>query len=251
MRKSTNSDQYFAEKEEKAVVDYIRSDSVGEKNKIYNEILYEPFNKMIQSILRRYPVHIGNYAIEEVEENALTHLIEKMVTFDPDRITKTGKKTKAFSYCQTIIRNYYKDHSTKSYAEKIGHLCFEDYSDEIENRSDYQYENEDDDTNMLDKLLSNVITEIVSIIELDKSLKRNEIIVGEAIVNILQNWDRLFTEESPDGKYNKRVTNKFEKNKILFYIKEQTELTTKEIRAAIKPFKIMYFSMKDSYLSEE
>ena len=44
---------YFAEREEQAVIDYINSDSVDEKNRIYNEILIEPFRKMIESILRR------------------------------------------------------------------------------------------------------------------------------------------------------------------------------------------------------
>ena len=61
---------------------------------IYNTILIEPFKKMVQSILRKYPIHIGNYEIEEVEENVLTHLIENMVKFNPDKITKSGKKTK-------------------------------------------------------------------------------------------------------------------------------------------------------------
>lgn len=78
-KKSTNL--YFGEREENAVVDYISSDSFDEKNKIYNDILIEPFRKMIQSILRRYPIHIGNYDMEEVESYALSHLIEHMVKY--------------------------------------------------------------------------------------------------------------------------------------------------------------------------
>ena len=104
-KETKNNIPYFAKREEQAVIDYINSNSSEEKNRIYNEILIEPFRKMIQSILRRYPIHIGNYSMEEVEENALTHLIEHMVKFDPNKITKKGIKTKAYSYCQTIIRN--------------------------------------------------------------------------------------------------------------------------------------------------
>lgn len=110
MRKRKN-EHYFAEKEEQAVIDYITTDSKEVKNQIYREILIEPFKKMIQSILRKYPIHIGNYEITEVESNALTHLLEQMVKYKQDTITKSGNKTKAFSYCQTIVRNYYKDHS--------------------------------------------------------------------------------------------------------------------------------------------
>jgi hypothetical protein len=242
--------QYFAEKEEQAVINYINSNSSEEKNRIYNEILLEPFRKMIQSILRRYPIHIGNYDMEEVESNALTHLIEHMVKFNPYKITKSGNKTKAFSYCQTIIRNYYKDHSKKSYTEKKINLSFDDYVDEINEISEYRYELETDTHYQLEKLIKSVIDKIEEKIGENSVLKKNEIIVGDAIMNILKNWHLLFMEDSPDGKYNKKITNKFAKNKILFFLKEQTGLSTKEIRIAIKPFKEIYFFEKVGYIDD-
>ena len=241
---------YFAEREEQAVLDYINSDSVEEKNQIYNEILIEPFRKMIQSILRRYPIHIGNYDMEEVESNALTHLIEHMVKFNPDKVTKSGNRTKAFSYCQTIIRNYYKDHSKKSYTEKKVNLSYDDYIDEINEGVEYSYEMEQDNQHQLELLIQGVIGKIEDKIDNDPSMKKNEIIVGDAIVNVLKNWHVLFMEDSPEGKYNKRVTNKFAKNKILLFLKEQTCLSTKEIRIAIKPFKEIYFLEKIDYMED-
>jgi hypothetical protein len=241
---------YFAEREEQAVLDYINSDSVEEKNQIYNEILIEPFRKMIQSILRRYPIHIGNYDMEEVEANALTHLIEHMVKFNPNKVTKSGNRTKAFSYCQTIIRNYYKDHSKKSYTEKKVNLSYDDYIDEINEGVEYSYEMEQDNQHQLEMLIQGVIVKIEDKIDNDPAMKKNEIVVGDAIVNVLKNWHVLFMEDSPEGKYNKRVTNKFAKNKILLFLKEQTMLSTKEIRIAIKPFKEIYFLEKIDYMEE-
>ena len=241
---------YFAEREEKAVLNYINSNSAEVKNQIYNEILIEPFRKMIQSILRRYPIHIGNYNMDEVESNALTHLIEHMVKFNPDKITKSGNKTKAFSYCQTIIRNYYKDHSKKSYTEKKINLSFDDYVDEINENTEYTYEMEMESHHQLEKLIKTLIEKIEDKINNDPTMKKNEIIVGDAIANVLKNWHLLFMEDSPDGKYNKRITNKFAKNKILFFLKEQTQLSTKEIRIAIKPFKEIYFLEKIDYLDD-
>ena len=250
MKEELESVPYFAEREEQAVVDYINSNSAEEKNKIYNEILIEPFRKMIESILRKYPIHIGNYGMAEVESNALTHLIEHMVKFNPDKITKSGVKTKAFSYCQTIIRNYYKDHSKKSYTEKKINLCYDDYVDEINENIEYSYEIEEGSHNQLEKLIKTVIDKIEDRIDNDPTMKKNEIIVGDAIVNILKNWNVLFTEDSPDGKYNTRITNKFAKNKILLFLKEQTQLSTKEIRIGIKPFKEIYFIEKIDYLDD-
>jgi len=242
--------QYFAEREEQAVIDYINSDSLEEKNKIYNEILIEPFRKMIESILRRYPIHIGNYDMEEVESNALTHLIEHMVKFNPNKITKSGNITKAFSYCQTIIRNYYKDHSKKSYTEKKTNLSFDDYVDEINENIEYTYEMELESQHQLEKLINGVVKKIEDRIDNDPTIKKNEILVGDAIANVLKNWQVLFMEDSPEGRYEKRVTNKFAKNKILLYLKEQTGLSTKEIRIGIKPFKEIYFIEKLDYLED-
>jgi hypothetical protein len=283
------NEPYFAEREEQAVLDYILSDSLEEKNRIYNQILVEPFRKMKETILRRYPIYIGNYNMNEVESNALTHLIEHMIKYRPFIIERNGGEvdkwiklndsfrfiypkdaeeklkslvdsddgfqyrifsSKAYSYCQTIIRNYYKDHGKKSYSEKKINLSFDDYVDEINENIDYSYELELETQHYLEKLINNIIFKIEDKIDNDPSMKKNEIIVGDAIVNVLKNWHILFMEDSSDGKYNKRITNKFAKNKILLFLKEQTNLSTKEIRIAIKPFKEIYFLKKIEYLED-
>jgi hypothetical protein len=278
MRKSKN-EKYFAEREEQAVFDFILEPSDSIRNDIYNKILLKPFKKMIESILRRYPIHIGNYDIKEVEANALSHLIEHMIKYRPFIIewNKTGSEkwtklpmdyrffyvedanemlkslieqknslnyriffSKAFSYCQTIIRNFYKDHSKKSYNEKKANTNYDDYAEEINNERDYQYEMDDNEKDELENIIKSVIKKIETRLDTDTQLKRNEFIVGDAIINVLKNWHLLFLEDTPEGKYNKKITNKFAKNKILLYFKEQTGLSTKEIRLSIKPFKELY-----------
>ncbi len=247
MKKGKDTPNYFGKREEQAVLDFINSDSVVERNQIYNEILKEPFRKMKETILRRYPIHIGNYDITQVESDALTHMIEHMVKFDPDRIGKSGNKTKAYSYCQTILRNYYKDHSKKSYNEKKINLPYEDYAEELNNNVELSYEIDNNPMHHLDVLINTIINKIELIIDDDPLIKWNEMIVGDAIINVLRNWCVLFQEDSPEGKFNKRVTNKFAKNKVLLLLKEQTGLSTKEIRIAIKPFKDIYFLEKINY----
>ena len=282
---------YFADKQEQAVINYIISDSREERNRIYNRTLREPFRKMIQSILRRYPIHIGNYEMEEVEQNALSHLIEHMVKYKPfiierKKVDSEEKKwyklgdrgrfmfieyakekleelndgndgydyrifySRAYSYCQTIVRNYFKDHSKKSYNEKKVNLSYDDYIDDVNQKSEYHYELEDEDHYMLDRLINDVIDKINCMIESSEGMKKNEVIVGEAVTNVLENWQYLFLEDSQNGKYNKKVTNKFAKNKILLFLKEQTGLATKEIRVALKPFKDIYFFEKIKYLED-
>ena len=201
MKKKVDEDEvvvpYFAEREEHAVIDYITGSTAEGKNRIYNQILLVPFRKMIESILRRYPIHIGNYDIVEVESNARSHLIEHMIKYRPFIIeynkigttkwtksniyryflieeaneklkTLIGKddfnyrifNSRAYSYCQTIIRNYYKDHSKKSYIEKKTNLSFDDYIDEINENVEYSYELETETHHQFEQLINTVVAKI-------------------------------------------------------------------------------------------
>lgn len=242
---------YFGKVEEEMFLKYVRSTDKHERDIIYNKYLKNPFQKMVESILRRYPVHIGNYTMEEVEQNGLSHLIENMWKYQPDRLNKEGKKAKAFSYCQTIVRNYYRDHGKRSYSEKTSNLNYEDFSGEIENMDEYMYEMDYSEDVEIQELISSLVGRLKDKVENDKSLRKNEIIVGEAIMNVLENWDILFTEETRQGKYNKRVTNNYTKNKILLLLKEQTRLSTKDIRASMKQFKELYFLNKKVFYSDD
>lgn len=291
---------FFGEREEQAVIDYITTNSRAKKNKIYNEVLEEPFKKINQSILRRYPIHIGNYEIEELEGDALIHLIDNMIKYRPFIVQRReinprieiedyvdvdyGKLereikwrnlgfdyrfftieeanhmvnilsekndiyeyrvfgSKAYSYCGTIIRNYYRDHSRDTYREKKTNLFFDDYIEEVERIGEYEYDDFDGE-HLLERLITNTIFEIKNIIETDPNIKEKEIIVGEAIVNILENWQILFMEESPIGSYQNRISNKYQKNKVLLMLNEQTGMNTKEMRVNMKIFKDIYFFEK-------
>lgn len=250
MKKRVKGEYYFGEKEEKAVVDFINEPDSVVRNKIFNDVLKKPFKMMIEIIIKRYPIYLGTYTIKEVEQFAISHLMEQIVKFDPEVIGKKGNKTKAFSYCQTIVRNYCKDHGKKNYNEKKINLFYDDFVDEIDEKNEYQYEINTAENNDLDLLINTVTQKIQEKIDNVEEIKRNELIVGEAIINVLNNWHLLFLEETPDGKYNKRVSNKFAKNKILFFLKEQTGLSTKEIRLSMKPFKDIYFIEKVTFYNK-
>lgn len=243
------SKHYFGEREEQAVVQYINA-SYEERNRIYKEILEKPFRRMVESILRRYPIHIGNYETPDLENYAISHLVEQMVKFKPDRITKLGNKAKAFSYCQTIVRNFFKDHGKRSYNEKVQNLAFEDFHEEIEKKEEYMYEIDHNGDIELQELIEKIITSIRIRIDSDKTLKKNEVIVGEAIINVMANWNILFLEDTIYGKYQKKVTNNFTKNKILLFLKEQTNLSTKEIRSSMKQYRELYFLEKGSFFND-
>jgi hypothetical protein len=244
----TNNNTYFGKIEEQAVIDFINSESIEERNNIYNNVLKKPFNKMICSILRKYPIHIGNFSVYELETDALVHLIDKVSKFNPDAITKKGNKTKAYSYCQTIVRNYFRDHSVKSYNENIRNLNYDDYTDKCDEKY-YEIDSEEYLNNITDieVLISSIIKKIELKLSKDQCLlNENEIIVGTTLIHILNNWQTLFIEDD----YSRDCNNGgCQKNKILQYLKTNTGLSMKKLRNCIKKtFNSIYLIEKSRLL---
>ena len=68
------------------------------------------------------------------------------------------------------------------------------------------------------------------------SLNEKEIKVGVALVDFMENWEDIM---STDG------SNKLNKSSILYYLRESTRLTTKEVRDSMKKYKKAYFVIKE------
>ena len=71
-------------------------------------------------------------------------------------------------------------------------------------------------------------------------LTENELKVGNALISILENWESVFEGQE--------ATNKYNKNLILYYMREMTSLGTKDIRNAMKRYKSIYKLIKDGDL---
>ena len=65
--------------------------------------------------------------------------------------------------------------------------------------------------------------------------------LGSAIYDLFENYSLIF----PDSN-----NNKFNKNIILFELREMTNLSTKEIRISIKKFKKLYFDLVQEILKD-
>lgn len=237
---------YFDDEQEMAVIQYGKSTNKEEKDYLFETYLKIPFQIMIESIIRRYPITLGKFDIGEVEKFALSHLIENMILYNPNKELKSGNKPKAYSYCQTIVRNFCREHSKKSCADMLINQNFDDYVDDVEKKDDYLYEIDQSENDVYEELLNNIIDNIEDEIELNKQLTPNDVIVGNAIINLLKNWKILFPEELPDNEVYIKTTKKYIKNKIMLILKEETRLESKDIRLSIKQFRSIYLLEKAS-----
>jgi hypothetical protein len=94
--KKKSSDNYFDVREEFAVRMYLTATTFNEKNKIYNDFLRGPLDKMISSIIRRYKLYRKDMDFNEIHVDTHSFLMTKVDKFVP------SKEKKAYSYLKTI-----------------------------------------------------------------------------------------------------------------------------------------------------
>lgn len=220
-------ENYFDVREENAVKKFLVADTVEEKNKIYNEFLRAPLDKMISSIIRRYKLYRKDMDFIEIHTDTHSFLMTKVDKFKP------SKNKKAYSYFGTICKNYLMGQIIKDQKETNRKVSYEDISSSLEERPDLIYRIDEDviDTNLI---LSKYLEELKSFVE-SESLNENEKKLGIALIDLFYNYETIFTGEE---------NNKFNKNIILLSLREMTNLSTKEIRGSIKKFKKLYTSIQ-------
>ncbi len=238
-RKRKN-DLYFGPAQEEAVVKFLESDDEIERNRIYNQWLREPLDKMIESIIRRYKLYRKNYSFEDLHADTLSFLITKAHKFD----TESGKK--AYSYYGTICKNYILALLIKDDKNLKTSLSFEDTFGSIQEREDLVYDLKDTDYD-LSSFIQEISDEIKEELDSDgdeskKRLTENEKKVGNALVDILDNWETIFENMEGGSKYNK--------NTVLATIRDYTNLTTKDIRVSMRRYKKLYYLIKDDRVDD-
>jgi len=288
---------YFREKEEQAVVNYINAGSEDDRNAIFNTILQPALTKMIESIIRRYKLFvpdeefyqnfndtisylltkISHYkpVINEYEEipveeaagktftiltDAELHDLEKNGATDADpeyikviftdmetgettekNYKKVKKRYKAYSYCGTVCRNYLMYKCSQYSKKRKRNMSYDTMFEELNNNSKYSTE-EDEHFGISEKVLVKVSDGIEKMIENAEEyhLDEEEVTVGMALVNLFRNWDKVLPEGS----------NKLQKSTILYFLREETMMTTKEIRDNMKKYYELYFQLKKKELEE-
>ena len=216
-------ENYFDVREENAVRKFLLATTSEEKNKIYNEFLRAPLDKMISSIIRRYKLYRKDMDFIEIHTDTHSFLMTKVDKFKP------SKNKKAYSYFGTICKNYLMGQIIKDQKETNRKISYEDISSTIEERPDMMYRI-DEDLVETDFLIVEYLKELKNFIDTE-TLNDNEKKLGYALIDLFDNYETIFSGAD---------NNKFNKNVILLSLREMTNLSTKEIRSSIKRFKKLY-----------
>ncbi len=222
---------YFDEREELAVRMYLTATTFNEKNKIYNDFLKIPLDKMISSIIRRYKLYRKDMNFEEIHIDTHSFLMTKIDKFRP------SKEKKAYSYFGTICKNYLMGQILKDQKDMNRKVSYEDISADLHNAPDMIY-HIDDDSIQTEDIINKFLTKLSDSIN-EKNISTQELKLGEALLEIFQNYNDKFESSN---------NNKFNKNVVLFEIREMTNLSTKEIRNSLRRYKKIYQEIVNDFL---
>ena len=170
---------------------------------------------------------------DEIHNDTHSFLMTKIEKFKP------SKEKKAYSYFGTICKNYLMGQIMKDQKEMNRKISYEDISSDLSNNPAFSYHIDNDDygseyiiKKFLDKLKDSLDNEGMS----DQEHK-----LGAAIYDLFENYGTIFPDTN---------NNKFNKNIILFELREMTNLSTKEIRNSIKKYKKLYFELVQEILKK-
>jgi len=217
---------YFDIREEMAVIDFLTATSFEDKNRIYNDFLKKPLDKMISSIIRRYKLYRKDMDFVEIHVDTHSFLMTKIDKFKP------SKEKKAYSYFGTICKNYLMGQIIKDQKDFNRKISYEDVSSDLENNTELSYII-DGDTIDSERIISKFLIELDLFIK-NGNLNENEVKLGQALHELFENYESIFIGND---------NNKFNKNIVLLSLREMTNLSTKEIRSCMKKYKNMYFNL--------
>lgn len=223
---------YFYEEQEQAVIDYLNTYDDSEREDIFNNTLKPAFTKMVESIIRRYNLYVPDEEFQETFDDTMSFMITKLSNFSPD------KGTKAYSYCGTVCKNYLIYKNNQFNKHKIRDISYEEFVEDLGLEERFI-----DEPNSFKiaapKIIIEMSNEIKKIVDNKNGLNENELKVGLALSDVLDNWEEVLVENG---------SNKLNKSSFLSFVRETTLLGTKEIRDSMKKYKILYKMIKDDIL---
>jgi len=222
-RKSKN--HYFTHVHEEAIIKYARTSCLEERTKLYIKYIQPAFDEMVDKIT--YTTLPNVDSLREECKIWLTTILDK---YDPN------KGSKAFSYFSVITKNWF-IHKVKKTSQKARReVSIDDVTKQIERlnvSNEHRYIKEREKQEFWKFLMEEIdgwhLEE-----NNEKNLSVNDTKVVKAIKELLTSPEEVEI---------------LSKKAIYLYMRELTNLNTKQIATSLKRFKIKYYKFKKDWNS--
>ena len=113
-RKKSQTRMYFTLDTEEAIIAYNDTDDHRVKNKIYNDHLRKPFEKLVENIIHTFKFYYFDIPLEDVKHEVISFMITRLGKYQQG-------KGKAFSYFSVVVKNWLICHNNNNYKKMKTH----------------------------------------------------------------------------------------------------------------------------------
>jgi hypothetical protein len=214
---------YFTQDTEDAIVKYLATEDVLERNKIYNERIRYAFYKLSENIIHTFKFYYTDSdTIEELKHEVVTFLLEKLHLYSQD-------KGKAYSYFGTIAKRYLIIYNQKNY-EKLKEKAEIEEIDEdpvILNDIVREATDETNPSDFMSLYVQHIDKHIYTLFPKNQDLK-----TADAIMELFRKRESIEI---------------FNKKALYIYIREITDASTPQITKITKKLKTLYIKLYNEY----
>jgi hypothetical protein len=114
---------YFTQETEDAIIKYNQSDDTDEREYIYREYIWAPFDKLAENVINRFKFPYMEGSFDDIKSEVVSFLVINLHKF-------ASGKGKAFSYFSVIAKNYLILHNNNAYKEEKRSVYLGDKTDE-------------------------------------------------------------------------------------------------------------------------
>lgn len=179
-KKKQPKNYYFNSTTERAIIRYNNTDNAALKNKIYNDHIAYPFDKLAENIIHTFKFYYFDVPSDQVKHEVVSFLVMNMHKF------KEGKG-KAFSYFSIVAKNYLILHNNKNYKNYKIHNKMEvlDYGDTIKNKNKMA-EVDDFNREYVNEMLMYWDNNLTNIFK-----RQKDILVADAVLEMFRRKDNI------------------------------------------------------------
>lgn len=216
-RKPKNK-QYFTKDTENAILLYNSLENDYERNKVYQEHIKYPFEKLVENIIHTFKFYHFDVPYEDVNHEVVAFLNEKIHKYtDPS-------KGKAFSYFSIIAKNYLIVHNNANY-NKFKNTEQPESIDEHRNVVNEVLRKEDtqEKSEFMDLFVQYMDTNLSILFK-----RQTDIAVADSVLELFRNRENI---------------ENFNKKALYILIRDRTGVKTQYITRVVNIMKSAYMEM--------
>jgi hypothetical protein len=222
-RKKKKSNMYFTQITENAIVRYNKTDDAVLKNRIYNDHIAYPFDKLAENIIHTFKFYYFDVSSEDVKHEVVSFLVMNIHKFQEG-------KGKAFSYFSIVAKNYLILHNNKNYKKYKIHNSLDvlDFGRNVGNEQSFR-DTKEANNEFVEQMLEYWDENITNVFR-----RQKDILVADSVLEIFRRRESI---------------ENFNKKALYILIREMTGTKTQHITRIVNTMKKYYEELHSEYLN--